>query len=109
MENRDTNKEEQSTSIFESDNRYSVLNQEANGHDAGLDTSVIEIDRNTQSSSDDRMLVTKESSSSTTESTKQTNVKARGPTKGIVSIGDSIIKNVNQVKISKRKVHKYTW
>ena len=117
-------KEDQAAMNFES-NRYDVLNDEANTQNSDLHASVIEINSETQQPSTgqntavDNDNISPENGdnvSNCTElthdtiqgnkgnssrATKQTPVKMRVPTQGIV-IGDSIIKNVNPVKLSKR-------
>ena len=124
-------KEDQATMNFEL-NRYDVLNDEANTQNSDLHASVIEINSETQQPStgqntavDNNISPEKgDNASNCTElthdkiqgnkgnssrATEQTPVKVRVPTQGIVIIGDSIIKNVNPVKLSKRRVQKYTY
>ena len=120
-------KEDQASMNFES-NRYDVLNDEANTQNSDLHASVIEINSETQQpstgqntavNSDNISPENGDNVSNCTElthdtiqgnkgnssrATKETPVKERVPTQGIVIIGDSIIKNVNPVKLSKRRV-----
>ena len=125
-------KEDQAAMNFES-NRYDVLNDEANTQNSDLHASVIEINSETQQPStgqntavdnDNIFSENGDNASNCTElthdtiqgnkgnssrATEQTPVKVRVPTQGIVIIGDSVIKNVNPVKLSKRRVQKYTY
>ena len=125
-------KEDQASMNFES-NRYDVLNDEANTQNSDLHASVIEINSETQQPSTGRNTAVDNDNISpengdnvsnctelthdtiqgnkgnSSRATKETPVKERVPTQGIVIIGDSIIKNVNPVKLSKRGVQKYTY
>ena len=125
-------KEDQATMNFEL-NRYDVLNDEANTQNSDLHASVIEINSETQQPTtgqnmavdNDNIFPEKGDNASncpklthdtiqgnkgnSSRATEHTPVKGRVPTQGIVIIGDSIIKNVNPVKLSKRRVQKYTY
>ena len=95
-------------------NQFSSLEDEANelNNNSDFDASVINIDSDIQQPTPSQNM-----SESTSKFTEPKDDRTQGtsgnsdrvPKKGIALIGDSIIKNVSPVKLSKRKVHKFTY
>ncbi|CAB3979113.1 RNA-directed DNA polymerase from transposon BS [Paramuricea clavata] len=95
-------------------NQFSSLEDEANelNNNSDFDASVINIDSDIQQPTPSQNM-----SESTSKFTEPKDDRTQGtsgnsdrvPKKGIALIGDSIIKNVSPVKLSKRKVYKFTY